>query len=178
MLSRFGNDVAYFHFFNQLMFLVYVLSCFRPVLLFVTLRTIALQALLSMGILQARILEWVAVPSSRGSSWSRDRTCVSCIGRQILYLWVTGGCFLLRHKNISKVNLGLALLVKNQPANAGDIRDRGLIPRLGRSPGGGHGNSLQYSCLENPMDRGAWRATAIGSQRGGHNWSNLELHSS
>ena len=68
MLSRFGNDVAYFHFFNQLMFLVYVLSCFRPVLLFVTLRTIALQALLSMGILQARILEWVAVPSSRGSS--------------------------------------------------------------------------------------------------------------
>ena len=45
------------------------------------------------------------------------------------------------------------------PANAGDIRDTGLIPGLGRSPGEGHDNPLQYSCLENPMDRGAWRAT-------------------
>ena len=49
-------------------------------------------------------------------------------------------------------------MVKNLPANAEDIRDSGLIPRSGRSPGGGHGNPLQYSCLENPMDRGAWRA--------------------
>ena len=51
------------------------------------------------------------------------------------------------------------LVVKNLPANAGDIRDMGLIPRLGRSPGGGHGSPLQYSWLENPMDRGAWQAT-------------------
>ena len=50
-------------------------------------------------------------------------------------------------------------VVKNLPANAGDIRDMGSIPESGRSPGKGHGNSLQYSCLENPMDRGAWRAT-------------------
>ena len=49
--------------------------------------------------------------------------------------------------------------VKNLPAIAGDIRDMGSIPGLGRSPGGGHGNPLQYSCLENPMDRGAWWAT-------------------
>ena len=49
-------------------------------------------------------------------------------------------------------------MIKNPPANASNIRDSGLIPGLGRSPGGGHGNSLQYSCLENPMDRGAWRA--------------------
>ena len=49
----------------------------------------------------------------------------------------------------------VALVVKNPPANAGDIRDVRLIPGLGRSPGGGHGNSLQYSCLGNPMDRGA-----------------------
>ena len=48
--------------------------------------------------------------------------------------------------------------VKNQPANAGDIRVMGSIPGWGRSPGGGQGNPLQYSCLENPMDRGAWRA--------------------
>ena len=51
------------------------------------------------------------------------------------------------------------LVVKNLPANAGDIRDMGLIPRLGRSPAEGNGYPLQYSCLENPMDRGAWQAT-------------------
>ena len=54
------------------------------------------------------------------------------------------------------------LVVKNPPVNAGDIRDSGSIPGLGRSPGGGHDNPLQYSCLENPMDRGAWRATVHG----------------
>ena len=48
---------------------------------------------------------------------------------------------------------------KNPPANAGDIRDMGSIPGLGRYPGGGHGNPFQYSCLEKPMDRGAWQAT-------------------
>ena len=53
----------------------------------------------------------------------------------------------------------VALVVKNLPANAGDIRDMGSIPGLGRSPGGGHSNSLQYSYLENPMDRDAWQAT-------------------
>ena len=49
----------------------------------------------------------------------------------------------------------MALVVKNPPAIAGDIRDTGSIPGLGRSAGGGHDNPLQYSCLENPMDRGA-----------------------
>ena len=49
-------------------------------------------------------------------------------------------------------------MVKNTPANAGDIRDMGSIPGSGRSSGGGHGNSLQYSCLENPLDREAWQA--------------------
>ena len=52
----------------------------------------------------------------------------------------------------------VALVVKNPPANAGDIRDMGSIPKWGRSLGGGHGNPLQCSCLENPMDRGAWQA--------------------
>ena len=56
----------------------------------------------------------------------------------------------------------VVLAVKNLPANAGDIRDSGLIPGSGRSPGGGHGNPLQYSCLETPMDRGAWRAIVHG----------------
>ena len=53
----------------------------------------------------------------------------------------------------------MVLLVKNPPASAGDIRDIGSIPGLGRSSAGGHGNTLQYSCLENPVDRRAWRAT-------------------
>ena len=53
----------------------------------------------------------------------------------------------------------VVLVVKNLPANAGDLRDMGSTLGLGRSPGGGHGNSLQYSCLESPMDRRAWWAT-------------------
>ena len=54
------------------------------------------------------------------------------------------------------------LVVKNPPANAGDVRDASSIPGSGRSPGGGHGNPLQYSCLGNPMDRGAWQAIVHG----------------
>ena len=53
-------------------------------------------------------------------------------------------------------------VVKNLPANAGDMRDTSLIPGSGRSPGGGHGNPLQYGCLENPMDRGDWQAAVHG----------------
>ena len=50
----------------------------------------------------------------------------------------------------------VVLLVKNPPADAGDVTDMGLVPGSGRSHGGRRGNPLQYSCLENPMDRGAW----------------------
>ena len=56
----------------------------------------------------------------------------------------------------------VALAVKNPPANAGDLRNMGSIPGLGRSPGVGNGNPLQYSCLENPMDRGTWQAIVNG----------------
>ena len=56
----------------------------------------------------------------------------------------------------------MVVLVKNPPANVGDIRDMCLIPGVGRSPGGMHGNPLQYFCLENPMDRRAWWATVHG----------------
>ena len=56
----------------------------------------------------------------------------------------------------------MALVLKNLPANAGDIRDMGSIPGSGRFPGGGHGNPIQVSCLENPMDRGAWWVTVHG----------------
>ena len=56
----------------------------------------------------------------------------------------------------------MALVVKSLPANAGDPRGTVSIPGLGRSPGGGNGNALQYSCLGNPMDRGTWQATVHG----------------
>ena len=60
--------------------------------------------------------------------------------------------FLLRASQV-------VLVVKNLPANAGDLKDTCFIPETGRFPGGEHGNPLQYSCLENPMDRGDWQAT-------------------
>ena len=59
----------------------------------------------------------------------------------------------------------VGLVVKNLPANAGDSRDAGSIPGSGRSPGEGNGNSLQPSCLENPMARGAWQATVHGETK-------------
>ena len=150
------------------------------------------------GIFQSRMLEWVTISFSRGSSHPRDRTHVSCIGTWILYHWATReapkgsmakwdlrrcaqhrcqgqgwnycrvmgcGCLsrrvlrssllLLMTVRASQVALGL----KSMPANVGDVRDMGSIPRLGRSPGGGSGNPLQCSCLENTMDRGIWWAT-------------------
>ena len=58
-----------------------------------------------------------------------------------------------------RVGFQVALVAKNWPAKAGDIRDSGSVPGVGRSPGGRHRNPLQCSCRENPMDRGAWRAT-------------------
>ena len=66
------------------------------------------------------------------------------------------------------------LVVKNPPANVENVRDMGSIPEWGRSPGGGHGNPLQYSCLENPMDRGACRATALGVAQ---SWTRLKWRS-
>ena len=62
------------------------------------------------------------------------------------------------------------------PANAGDIKDEGSIAVLGRSPGGGHGNPLQDSCLENPMDRGAWRATVHGVSKSQTQLKGLRMH--
>ena len=62
-------------------------------------------------------------------------------------------------------------MVKNPLANAGDIGAAGLIPGLERSPGGDNGNPLQYSCLENPMDRGAWQVTV---HKVAENWTQLK----
>ena len=67
-------------------------------------------------------------------------------------------------------------VVKNPSANAGGIGHSGSVPGSGRSPGEGNGNPIQYSCLENPMDRRVWWATVDGSQRVGHDWSNTHTH--
>ena len=93
------------------------------------------------GILQARILEWVAIIFSRGPSWPRNQTQVSCNAGRFFtdisgYPWSSAG--------------------KESTCNVGDL---GSIPGLGRSPGEMNGYSLQCSCLENPMDRGAWETT-------------------
>ena len=70
----------------------------------------------------------------------------------------------------------VALVVKNLPANAGVLRDAGSIPGSGRSPGGEHGNPLQYSCLGNPMDRGAWQTTVHGVTKSGTQLKRLSTH--
>ena len=62
----------------------------------------------------------------------------------------------------------MVLVVKNPPANKGDVRDVGSVPGLGRSPGGGHGNPFQYSCLENPVEEEPGGLQSVGSLRVGH----------
>ena len=79
-------------------------------------------------------------------------------------IWVTTGTRKMKD-TWNRFELSLQAhgsVVKNLPASAGDARDVGLIPGLGRSPGEGNGNPLQYSCLENPKDRGAWQPTVHG----------------
>ena len=77
-----------------------------------------------------------------------------------------------RGRRIDYVAFQVVLVVKNPPANAGNLRDMGLIPRSGSSRGGGNGNPLQYSCLENLVDRGAWWATVHGVAK---SWTRLRL---
>ena len=80
------------------------------------------------------------------------------------------GLILLPDSKLKGTSL-VALVVKNLPANTGDIRNVGSIPGSGRSPGGGQGNPLQYSCLENTKDRGAWWATVQGFTK---SWTRLK----
>ena len=106
------------------------------------------------AISQARIVKWIPISSFRESSQCRDQTHIPCIGRRILNRWATKEVLDLHFNGIP-----VALVVKNLFASAGDVGDSGSLSRLGRSPGEGNGTPLQYSCLENPTDRGAWWAT-------------------
>ena len=72
----------------------------------------------------------------------------------------------------------VVLVVKNPPAKAGVVRDSRSLPGSGRFPGGGHGNPLQYSCLESPMDRGAWRAAVHGVTKSRTRLKRLSTHHS
>ena len=101
------------------------------------------------GIFQARVLEWGVIAFSRRPSWPTDWTRVSHIAGRRFTVWATRE----------------VLVVKKLPANARDIGDW-----WGRSLGKGNGNPLQYSCLENPMDRGAWWATVHGVTK---SWTRL-----
>ena len=82
----------------------------------------------------------------------------------------TSGAFLIRTRVLQWLS------GKEFTSNAGDTGDVGLIPALGRSPGRGHGNPLQYSCLENPMNRGAWRATVQGAAKSQTRLKQLSTH--
>ena len=88
-------------------------------------------------------------------------------------------CFCIRFLCVDRLELQasqLALGVKNLPANAGDIRDMGSIPGSGRSAGGEHSNTLQYSCLENPRDKGAWRAPVHRGAKSRTQVKRLSMH--
>ena len=98
-----------------------------------------------------RILEWVAYPFSRGPSGLRNWTGVSYIAGEFFTSWVRRKPQYYHYPWAFQV----APVVKNLPATAGDVRDLGSILASGRSPGIGNGISLQYSCFENPMDRGS-----------------------
>ena len=96
------------------------------------------------------VIKWMLYNSLPGL-WSGNH-CLGPLTRDCI------NCFWILHKWASQV----VLVVKNLPANARDVRDTGSISGWERSPRGGHSNPLQYSCLENPMDRGAWRSTVYG----------------
>ena len=127
-------------------------------------------------ILQARILEWVAMPSARGSSPPRERTCISCSS------CIASGLFTAESPGVHSKHVveesdtvsTYGSAGQESTCNAGATGETGLIPESGRSPGEGNGNPLQYSCLENPMDWGAW-LQSMGSQRVGHVWA-TSLH--
>ena len=106
-----------------------------------------------------------------GPAWRSREVETSGNPRSILMSWSSEDVL------SSSVPSQGALAVRNLPANkAGSIRDAGLIPGLGRSPGGGNGRPLQYPCLENPMDRGDWRATVHRISKSQTQLKRLSMH--
>ena len=112
------------------------------------------------GTFQARVLEWVAISFSRGSSRPRDWIQVSHIAGGFFTVWAIREAQLIHIPSANfLIIFSFSSVGKESAWNAGDL---GLIPGLGGSSGEGNSNPLQYSCLENPMDREAWWATVDG----------------
>ena len=141
-----------------------LLSRFSRVRLCVTPQTAAHQAPLSLGFSRQEYWSGLPFPSPMHES-EVAQSCPTLSNPMDCSLpgFSAHGIFQARVLEWAATAFSqVAQAVKNTPANAGDIRDAVLIPGSGRSPGAGHGNPLQYSCLENPMDRGAWQATVCG----------------
>ena len=121
------------------------------------------------GILQARTPEWVTISFSNAWKWKVTVKSLSCV-RLLATLWTAAyqappsmGFPKQEYWSVVPLrSLQVGLVVKKSPANAGGIRDTGLIPGSGRFPEGGHGNPLQSSYLENPMDSRAWQTRVHG----------------
>ena len=123
------------------------------------------------------LLEMQILRPPRSAEWdllNELRTQLVVFNKLCMWLWAR---LSLETHWVTRVASQVALVVKNQPANAGDVRDVGSVPGSGRFPGGGQGSPLQYSCLDNPMDRGAWRATVCGVKESQTKWSRLAQHS-
>ena len=123
---------------------------------------------------QARILQWITSSYSRASSQPREGpgvSCISYIGCGFFTTVPPGKPF----NNNASYGLPRCLSGKESACQCRDTGDMGLILGLGRSPGGGIGNPLQYSCLENPMDREAWWVPleSMESQRVRHDWAHM-----
>ena len=130
---------------------------------FATPWTGARQAPLSTGVLQARTLEWVAISFSQGSSQPRDGTQVSHTAGGFFTSWAQTNSNAksesVSHSALSYFCFPCSSVCKESACSAGDL---GSIPGSGRSPGEGNGNPLQYPCLQNLMDIGAWWAAVHG----------------
>ena len=127
-------------------------------------------------IFQAKVLEWGAIPFSE---WRLLLHPIQKPWKQIFKcFWMIFLCMCTSVPSLhflqSSMGFPAGSVVKNPPANAGDTRDAGSVPALGRSPGEGNDNPLQYSCLEKSMDRGAWWATV---HVGVKNWTWRSTHS-
>ena len=145
--------------------------------LFLTPWTLVCQAPLSMGLLRARILEWVAMYSSRRSSWPRDQThifCISCISCGFFITEPLGrAVMIIKYWNMSCSGLLQWLSSKESACSAGATGDTGSVPQLGRDLGGGHGNPLSVLTWRIPWTQKPGGLWSIGLQRVQQDWSDL-----
>ena len=117
-------------------------------------------------------MTWIIVTDSlRNSDQAEFGSCkLEAMSQTVTKLGSLSSCTEYR-QYFSTSATQMALAVKNLPANTGDTRDVGSIPGSRQSPGEGHDNPLQYSCLENSMDRGVWRATVHGASK---SWTQMQ----